>query len=226
MMPQQFDLILTNRWKSAVLILAIVVVSLPLMVGAIAVFSNYNRMIGLLAILLAGATFVFLPERLAKRFSSQAAVAIIDDTGLIVQHESTDAVRRINFADMASYSTGINFDFTICPREGKRLKLHLNHKLHPQGLGPMLDMQQHFNWAVADYQRQHPDQPPIPNLGFFDRRGAVVLLVLFAGSIVWLGWRAFQPFASEGVWGGFLFGGLLFTIYALVWQHHRSKTSK
>jgi hypothetical protein len=222
-MPQQFDLILTNRWKSAVLVLAIAGTSIPLMVGALEVFFNYNHLLGVFAILLWGAAVVFLPERIAKRVSSQATTVIIDDSGITVQDGVTGAGRRIDFADMTSYSTGVNYDFTIRPRAGKYLQLHLNTKLHPQGLGPLLDMQQHFNWAVVDYQRQYPSQPVIPDLGFFGRWAAVFWLCFLAFLMVWLGWRAFQPLADEGIWGGFLLSILGFALYTLLWWHHRTE---
>ncbi|WP_210521720.1 hypothetical protein [Hymenobacter terricola] len=69
---------------------------------------------------------------------------------------------------------------------GRALNLHLNYKLHPQGLRPLLEFQQHFQRAVADYQQGQqgqqgrPCQPLILELGFFSRPIATVVLGLFA----------------------------------------------
>ena len=103
------------------------------------------------------------------------------------------------------------------------LNLNLNHRLHPQGLKPLGELTQYFIRAVVSYQQRHPSQPLIPEIGFFSRPIATVLLVLFAALLGWEGWRAFQISASEGTWVRFFFLGLLFSIYALVWRKHRKR---
>jgi hypothetical protein len=179
--------------------------------------------LGVLMGLAVMAGLVFLPEIIMRRFATDLAVVTIDETSMTVQYGETAVPRRIQFADIATYYTDLNDDFNVQPRHGPKFTLHLNFKIHSQGWLPLQAMQRHFEAAVAEYQRQHPEHPPIRKLGFFNRSLATVWLVAFAALVSWLGWRAWQPFASEGRWGGFLLTGLLFTIYALVWQHERRK---
>ena len=167
--------------------------------------------------------FVSLPEIIMRKLAAYSTVVTIDEAGLTVQYEGTEASRRINFADMAAYYTDLNDNFNVQPHHGPKLTLHLNPKIHPQGWAPLLALQRHFEVAVTEYQRQHPENLPIRKLGFFNRPLATVWLTVFAVFVGWLGWRAGLPFASEATWGGFLLAGLLFTIYALMWLHERRK---
>lgn len=223
-MNQQHSLTLTNPWKST----ALVVGSLGLLGLAVAadfgVVGPYSPLAAGLGVagLLFGWIFWFVPK-MAPRYCAVAAEAVLDAEGLTVQYPTPAATRRIAFADMASYSVLRNEGLTVRPRQGDALKLHLNYKLHPQGLLPLLQFQQGFRAAVADYQRRNPTQPLIQELGFFRRPVATVVLGLSAALVGWLGWRALRPFASEGAWGGFLLTSLLFAVYALLWWHYRSQ---
>lgn len=221
-MEKQFNLTLTNRWKATGLALAFVAVTMLLLVGAATLLAHWfwpGVLMGLAVI----AGLVFLPEKIMRKLATDLAVVTIDEAGLTVQYAETAAPRRINFADVAAYYTDLNDDFNVRLHHGPKLTLHLNFKIHPQGWLPLLDMQRHFEAAVAEYHRQHPENLPIRKLSFFHRPLATVWLLAFAAFLSWLGWRAWQPFASEGAWGGFLLAGLLFTIYALMWQHERRK---
>ncbi|MDQ2794248.1 MAG: hypothetical protein M3Y12_09615 [Bacteroidota bacterium] len=124
---------------------------------------------------------------------------------------------------MVSYSFPFNEGFTRRLHHSPALKLHLNHRLHLQGLKPLNELTQHFVRAVASYQQRHPSQPIIPEIGFFSRPIATVVLVLFATLLGWEGWRACQAIASKDALGRFFFLGLLFLIYILVWRRHRKQ---
>lgn len=224
-MKQRFCLVLTNRWKATGFVLATIVASLAVLgvVGFVAVHYPLPGIVGI------GLWFVamwILPERLGKKVAYDLATATMDEEGLTICYDATGAVRRIEFANMVSYSTYYNTGLTVRQRQGRALSLHLNDKLHPQGRGKMWALVQAFENAVAVYQRQHPQQPQIPNLGFLERPAGAFWLAVFAAVVGWLGWRAGQPLASEGTWGGFLFGGLLFTIYALAWRHARKQLGR
>lgn len=221
-MQRQFTLTLTKRWKATgvvvggLALLGLVVAAVASTVGRCAPVAS---LVGVI-VLLFGWIFWLMPKA-AQRFCAQLAVVTVDEEGLTVRYPATAAVRRIGFAAMASYSFAFGEDFTIRPQQGPALNLHLNHKLHPQGLEPLMEFDQYFQWAVADYQRRHPEQPPILRLGFFNHPLATVLLALFAYLLGWLGWRLTKPAASEGEWGAFLLALLGVTLYALLWHHHR-----
>lgn len=219
-MERQFNLTLTNRWKATGFVLATIIVFFVLVLLAAWVLAHY-LILGFVGMALALGGLIFMQEYVGRRVAFETAVATIDETGLTVCHNATGAVRHIRFADMASYST--DDDFIVRPHVGDRLVLHHNFKMHPQGMEAKWAFRQHFQWAVADYQQRHPDQPPIRNLGFFSRPAATFWLAVFAAFVSWLGWRAWQPFAGEGAWGGFLLAGLLFVIYALTWLHYRKQ---
>ena len=163
-----------------------------------------------------------LPERVANRFTQESAVIVLDDVGLTVRSRVVNGEYRVNFANLASYSISGGSQITLRPRTGRPLRLHLNYKLQPQGIGAMCELQHHFERAVVEFQRQHPERPPIRNLSFLDQRRAAILLVFLAALLLWRGWWLMvQPIISEGQLGGLIVGGLLFTLYALVWWHHR-----
>ncbi|MCI1189163.1 hypothetical protein MON38_17200 [Hymenobacter sp. DH14] len=223
-MEKQFHLTLTNRWKATGLALAFVAATVLLLVGSATLLAHWFWL-GVPMGLAVMAGLVFLPEIIMRKLATDFAVVTIDEAGLTVQYGERETSRRINFADIATYYTDLGDDFNVRLHHGPKLVLHLNHKIHPQGWMPLLAMQRHFEMAVAEYQRQRPENLPIRKLGFFNRPLATVWLVVFAVLVGWLGWRAWQPFASEGAWGGFLLTGLLFTIYTLMWQHERRKLS-
>ncbi|UOQ96590.1 hypothetical protein MUN81_15240 [Hymenobacter sp. 5317J-9] len=219
MQEKQFNLILTSRWRATLVAFAIVIAFVWLLVGALNVFSE-SKWLGSGSLIMVISGFVFLPEIIARKFSAKSAVVRIDAEGLSV-HYIPGISRRINFADMAYYYSDLNHDFNVQPHRGGKLILHLNAKLHPHGITPLAVMWQHFEKAVAIYQQQHPENSPIRKLGYFDRPLATFWLVIFAVILVGFGWRAFQPFASEAAWGGFLLGCLGFSVYALLWRRHR-----
>ncbi|MBF9140997.1 hypothetical protein [Hymenobacter properus] len=219
-MEQRFPLVLTNRWKATSFVLATIVVALATM-GLIGFAAALYPLLGIVGLGLWFAGLWVLPERLGKKVAYSLATATLDETGLTVCYETTGTVQHLAFADMVSYSTYFNSGLTIRPRRGRTLCLHLNSRLHPQGMGKMWALINAFESIVAAYQRQHPQQPQIANLGFLERPAGAFWLVVFATFVGWLGWRAGQPLASEGTWGGFLFASLLLTIYALAWRHAR-----
>jgi hypothetical protein len=222
-MKQQFYLTLTNRWK-AIGVMGGCIALLGIM--AAAVMNTMGRYSPVAAaaidvVLLFGWVLWVMPQA-AQRFCAESAVAILNEKGLKVQYMATGTVRRVDFVDMASYSLGFS-NFTIRTQAGPTLNMHLNSRLHPEGLSPMMEFEQCFHRAVASYQRRNPQQPPIQELGFFSRPMSTVILTLLAALAGWEGWRTFRASNSEGAWGKFLFIGLLFAIYALVWHHHRKQ---
>ena len=242
-MEKQLNLILTNRWKATVLIVGIVVVTLLMLVGIITVFERSKLLGSLLGVIGVGA-FALLPERVAKHFSAEHAIVAFDATGITVSYAASGDVRRLEFADVASYYAGLEFDFTIRPRRGEALVFHLNSKLHPRGMGPLVALQQHFDWAASRYNQtqlmappgempyhikhsgvvlplEKPAAAPIRKLGFVSQPAGAFWFVVLAGLTVWLGQRALQPNASEGAWGGFIFTGLVLGFYASIWWHER-----
>ena len=222
-MEKQFDLILTNRWKATLLIVGVLVLFLLGLAGAAALFDRAHWLgIGMALLLLAG--LVFLPEIVARKFSTEHAVARFDDEGLTVDFGPHRPARRIEFADMASYHFDLNNDVHVQPRHGPALVLHLNPKIHPQGLGPLWELRQHLAWAVADYQRRQPAAQPIRRRGFFVRPAGTRGLLLGGVLLAWQAWQIRHlPTASEGQWGMLVLTGLLWTGYALTWRHHRQE---
>ena len=223
-MERQFKLILTNRWKATGLVvggIGLLGLAAAAIVGTVERYSPVAA--ALLGIgLLFGWVFWFIPQA-AQKFCIELATAMLDEEGLTVHYPATETSRQVRFVDMASYNFPFNEGFTIRLRHGSVLNLHLNHRLQPRGMKPSGELKQHFVRAVASYQQRHPSQPLILEIGFFSRPIATVVLVLFAAMLGWEGWQAFQAFASEGAWGRFLFLGLLFSIYALVWRNHRKQ---
>lgn len=223
-MEQQFTLTLTNRWKSTALVggsMALLLLAVAAVLGTVGRYSPAAAGVSGMG-LLAGWVFWFVPKVVARQCAEEA-VAVLDAEGLAVHYPATGATRRIAFASMVSYSVLRNEGLVVRPRQAPALDLHLNHKLQPQGLLPLLQFQQGFRGAVADYQQRHPGQGRIRELGFFARPLAAAVLGLFGVLVGWLGWRAVQPLATEGSWGGFLFVGLMFTVYALTWWHQRQQ---
>ena len=223
-MKRQFNLVLTNRWRAT----GLVVGGIGLLgLVAAAVIGTVERYSPVAAVLLGigllfGWVFWFVP-RAARNFCTELATAIIDEDGLTVHYPATGTTRQVRFVDMASYSFPFNAGFTIRPQRDPAFHLHLNYRLHPQGLKPLGELTQYFVRAVASYQQRHPSQPIIPEVGFFSRPIATVLLIPFAALLGWEGWLTFQTFTSEGTLGRFFFLGLLFAIYALVWWHNRKQ---
>lgn len=222
-MEKQFDLILTNRWKATLLVVVVLVLFLVGLAGAAALFKLAHWLgIGMALLLLAG--LVFLPEIVARKFSAEYAVARFDDAGLTVEFGTPGSVRRIEFADMSSYHFDLNNDVHVQPSHGPALVIHLNPKIHPQGLGPLWNFRQHLDWAVADYQRRQPATQLISKRGFFVRPVATRWLLLGGALLAWqVGHIAYLPTASEGQWGMLVLTGLLWTGYALTWRHHRQE---
>jgi hypothetical protein len=221
----QFTLTLTNRWKATGLVVGGIALLGLVVAAVIGGLGRYSPAAAGLcsAGLLAGWVFWLMPWA-AQRYCAETAEAVLDEKGLTVAYPATGIVQHLAYADMASYSFAYNEDCTVRPHHGPALHLHLNHKLHPQGLGPLLAFQQQFQRAVASHQLRHPEQLPIRELGFLLRPVGTVLLVLFGAFVSWLGWRAWQqPMGSESTWGGFLLLALLFAIYALAWAHERRK---
>ncbi len=221
-MQKQFNLILTNRWRTTLVVLATVVLFILGLFGAGLLFERWHWL-GIGTALLVAGIIIFLPEILGRRFSTELVVVTIDDTGFTVQPELPSLPRRIAFADIDSYYFDLNNDFNVRPRHGAKLVLHLNAKIHPQGLAPLHAMGRHFEAAVAQYQ-QLPTSQPIRRLSFFSRAVATFWLVVFAGLVAWLGYRTKWPAASEGDWGVFILLGLSFAVYALQWYHARRET--
>ena len=242
-MEKQLDLTLTNRWKATVLVLIIIGLTLPLLLGILTVFAH-SKLWGSLLGVVGLAAFVLLPERMARYFSAEHATVAFDATGITVSYAANGKVRRLDFAEIVSYYSGLEFDFTINPRRGSPLMFHLNSKLHPQGMGPLVALRQHFDWAANHYNRaqlratpatmpqlagalpaafgpENPAAVPIRRLGFATQPAAAFWLVALAGLTVWMGCRALQTNASEGTWGGFLFVGLGLIIYGAYWWHKR-----
>ena len=223
-MERQFDVILTNRWKATGLVVSGTGLLVLVAAATIGTVERYSPVAAaLLGIgLLFGWIFWFIP-RAAQEFCTELATAILDEEGLTVHYPAKGTTRQIRFVDMASYSFPFNEGFTIRPYHGPSLNLHLNHRLHPQGLKPLGEFTQNFVRAVAGYQKRNPNQPLIPEIGFFSRPIATGILVLFAALLGWEGWRTFQAVASKGEWGRLLFLGLLFSVYALAWRNHRKQ---
>lgn len=223
-MQKQFNLILTNYWKSTLSAVASIGFFM-LGLASDVLLINYFHLpgIGLVLFVLVLLGTVFLSEILARKFSVDSALVTIDDAGLSVQRGAASPPRRIAFADIDSYYFDLINDFHVQPRHGQKLKLHLNQRIHPQGLGPFMEMRQHFEYTVAKYQAL-PGVPPIRRLTFFSRPVGTFWLVACAGLVAWLGWRAGQPQASEGDWGGFVLTGMGLVVYALLWHRARRKT--
>ncbi|MCC3152108.1 hypothetical protein Q3A66_09025 [Hymenobacter sp. BT770] len=225
-MERQITLTLTNRWKATLLALGMVVVIFISMIG-VALLVNRNLVLGAGGGVLFLIGLFILPEWLANRFSRESAVVIVDDAGLTVRPGVVGCEQRFNFVDLASYSIDSSSGVTLRPRAGRPLHLHFNYKLHPKGFGPMGQLQHHLELAVAQFQREHPNQPPIRNLGLLDQRRAIALLLGAAFLLAWrCWWLVRQPFVSEGQWGGLIVGGLLFTLYALVWWNRRRELQR
>ena len=223
-MQRQFNLMLTNRWKATGLVVSGIGLLGLVVAATTSTVERYSPVAATLLIIgvLFGWVFWFIP-RAAQKFCSEAATAILDEEGLTVHYPATGTTRQVRFVDMASYRFPFNGGFAIRPHHGPALNLHLNHRLHPQGLKPLAEFTQHFVRAVASYQQRHPSQPHIPETGFFSRPIATIGLVLFAASLGWQGWQVCQTFASEGKWARFLFTGLLFIVYTLAWRRHRKQ---
>ena len=213
------------------LVLIIIGLTLPMLLGILTVFAH-SKLWGSLLGVVGLAAFVLLPERMAKYFSAEHATVAFDATGITVSYAANGKVRRLDFAEIVSYYSGLEFDFIITPRRGSPLMFHLNSKLHPQGMGPLVALRQHFDWAAKHYNQaqlsatpatmpENPAAVPIRKLGFATQPSAAFWLVALAGLTVWMGWRALQTNASEGTWGGFLFVGLGLITYGAYWWHER-----
>ena len=223
-MAKQFNLTLTNRWKAAGLVVGGIGLLGLVAAATIGTVERYSPVAAALFSigLLFSWIFWFIP-RAAQKFCTELAAAILDEEGLTVHYPAKGTTRKVRFVDMASYSFPFNEGFTIRPHHGPALYLHLNHRLHPQGLKPLGELTQNFVRAVAGYQHRNPNQPFIPEIGFFSRPLATGVLVLFAALLGWEGWRTFHAVASKGEWGRLLLLGLLFSVYALAWRNHRKQ---
>ena len=221
-MDQPFTLTLTDPWKSTALVVGSLLALLGLAAALLELVGPaWPAVAGLSCLgLLGGWVFWFIPKT-APRYCALPAMAVLDADGLTVHYPATETTRYLAFADLASFSVLRNEGLTVRPRQGPALRLHLNYKLHPEGLLPLLQLQEGFRRAVAGYRQRHPGLPPIRELGFLARPGGTVGLVVLAAFVGWLGWRACRPLATEGAWGGFLLLGLLFGAYALAWGQAR-----
>ncbi len=116
-MEKQFNLILTNRWKAAGVVVGSIVLLGLVAAVVIGTVGRYSPVVaGVSGVgLLVGWIFWFIPQA-AHRFCAELAVAVLNEGGLTVHYQATGAVRHIGFADMASYSFAFNEDFTVRPR--------------------------------------------------------------------------------------------------------------
>lgn len=143
---------------------------------------------------------------------------------MTVSYAATGTVQHLNFTDVASFYEGLAYDFIIQLQQGKPLTFHLNENLHPQGVTPLLHMQQYFQQAIAGYQLRQPNKAPIRRLSFFDRPWATWWLIFLAALLMWWVWWEIQlPIASESQWGKLAFGSLLWVAYAMAWFHYRKR---
>ena len=158
-MKRQFNLILTNRWKATGLVVGGVGLLLLVAAAIIGTVERYSpAAAALLGIgLLVSWVFWFIPWA-ALKFCTELVTATVDEDGLTVHYPATGTTRQVRFVDMASYSFPFNEGFTVRANHGPALNLHLNHRLHPQGLELLGELTQYFVRVVASYQQRHPSQ--------------------------------------------------------------------
>lgn len=227
-MKKQFELILTNRLKLFLLLLA----GVPLLLVwikpfdnllAIFTFSKGLRMAGFFVVLFA---VMYGLYRILKKFSGEKTMITISADAVIISSLNSAIEKQIPLSEITTYrhSTYNSDDILrLKMRDGTRTKLVVSGFFHSGQSEEFAKMVFALETALAHNSRID-GQPALREKTLFEKPISTLLLVLFAAMMIWMSWE--QHTQHKRVSGSLISLWGFFSAYVAAWLVARNRRNE